>query len=342
MSGSSASVSAEAPARVLVAGLNWLGDAIMSMPALQALRAALPAPSRLDLLVKPKLAGLWRLHAAPDRVLTLEGGNLGPFRTGTALRADRYDRCVVLPNSIRSAIAPWWAGIPERTGSRQWGRRWMLTRRIDLTAASGREHQAYEMYRLMDLPPPATLPFPELRLPEAARARAAELAGGIPRPLVALIPGAARGPSKQWPEEHFAALAGRLQRERGAGLVWLGAEGDAALCGRLAAAHGGLSLAGQTPLDVFAALLARADLVVANDSGGMHLAAATGAPTIGLFGVTDPARTGPLGPRVRVLQHSAVRSRNVARDSEAGRAALAAITPDEVMSASEDLLAAPA
>lgn len=337
MSGSSASASVDPRPRVLVVGVNWLGDALMSMPALQAFRAAHPDWA-IDLLVKPKLAALWKLHGAPDRILELAPGNRGPFVTGARLRERPRERAYILPNSIRSALAPWWARIPVRRGAGGGGRSWLLTERVDLTPAPGRTHQAFEAYRLLGLPEPATLPNPVLRIPREAREQAELLAEGVARPRVALIPGAARGPSKQWPEPHFTALATRLKRDLGAGCLWLGTPDDHDLCGRLAAATGGRSLAGRTGLHGFAAALAGSDLVVANDSGGMHLAAALGTPTIGLFGLTDPARTGPLGPRAVVLQKATGGAREIARDSRDARDALARILPDEVFDTAARLL----
>jgi heptosyltransferase-2 len=324
----------------LVVGVNWLGDALMSMPALQDFRAAHPELA-IDLLVKPKLSALWKLHAAPDRLLELAPGPTGPFQTGARLRAYRHRRAVILPNSIRSALPPWWAGIPERRGAAGGARRLLLTQVVDLPSApADRAHQAYEAYRLFGLPGPDTLPAPVLRIPREAREQAERLLEGVAEPRVALIPGAARGPSKQWPEEHFRALAGRLRQELGAGCLFLGTPDDEALCGRLAAATGGRSLAGRTGLHGFAAALAAARLVVANDSGGMHLAAALGAPTIGLFGLTDPARTRPLGPRVVVLQRAEGVSRDIPRDSPRARAALARISPAEVFDTARALLQA--
>ena len=158
-------------------------------------------------------------------------------------------------------------------------------------------------------------------------------------PTVCVIPGAARGESKRW--TGFAAAAkivlGQCPDCR---ILVAGSANESTLCARVAAeiGPGAANVAGRTSLAEFAALLGHCRLVLCNDSGGMHLAAAVGTPLVALFGITDPARTGPLGERIRLLQHSERRSRDVPRTSAAAQAALRAISVAEAVAAVADLL----
>ncbi len=340
MTGSSASASAADPPapdeRILVCGTNWVGDTVMSMPALQALRAAAP-DAWICLLAKPRVAPLWTLSPVPDEVLELSPGWRGVRAAARAARAASFTRAYVLPHSVRAALVPWLAGIPLRIGLRGGIRDPLLTRAIAPPTEPARAHQAWESLRLFGLDGNgAALPPPALSLPARTRAAACAALAPLPRPVVGLLPGAARGPAKRWPVTRFAALAQRLAAERECGVVALGTAGEAADCAAIAAAAGtrGLSLAGRSDLIGWAALLAACDLVVANDSGGMHLAAALGVPVVAIFGATDPRRTGPLGRSATLVQAPGIaRDRDVARRSRRAQRALSIIEPETVFDA---------
>lgn len=329
--------------RVLVCGVNWIGDSVMSMPALQAYRRAHPA-ARITLLIKRSLVPLWKLHGAPDEILPLEEGLRGTFRTVRRVREGQFDEAFVLPHSFRSAFIPWLAGVPVRAGLPGHWRDAMLTRVVRPRAEPGREHQAYEYLDLM-APNAAGAPLdpPRLRVPDSILTAARERLAQVPAPRIGLLPGAARGPAKRWPAGHFVELGRRLAAQDRGGLVVLGVSQEAALCEHVARGIGpaALDLAGQTTLAEWIALLGLCDVVVANDSGGMHLAAAVGTPVVALYGITDPGKTGPLGPACRVLQHSEARSRDVPRESPEAIRRLAAITPEQAHEAVAQALAAP-
>lgn len=334
---------------ILIIGLNWIGDAVMSMPALQIYRLEHP-DAEIVLLVKPGLVPLWEMHSAPDRILMQNGS----FQTVRRLRRSVYGRAFIFPNSFRSAYLPFAAGVPRRIGPRGHWRRLLLTECIRL----GGGHQQFEYMNILGVqgePPPPRLQvshdaFRSLErklhhltnigrsMTAVLQALEAERADGS-RPVVTLLPGAARGPSKRWPAEHFIALARRLWKELDAVVVLSGGPDDAAACAQIAAAAGDdvLNLAGQTTLKEWAALLKISDCVVANDSGGMHLAAALGTPVAAIYGQTDPKKTGPLGRHI-VLQKSDMQNRRIRRNSEAARHALEGVMPDEVFDAVRGLL----
>lgn len=338
MNGSSASVSNNRP-RILLVGVNWIGDTLMAMPAVQAWRRRHPE-AHLTVLVKPGLAGLWKLHGAPDAILTYRNGLRALVRAARLIRAGRFDQAYVLPHSIRSALVPFLAGVPLRLGLPGTGRRWLMHRVVQPDRRPGRFHQGFEYADLL-VPEEALrlLEPPQLILPPAARAEVTALVGDRPRPWLAVMPGAARGPAKRWPTDRFAAVARRWLAERKGGVLLLGGRDDAEVCARMAADLGpaACDLAGRTSLAGWAAVLQAADAVVANDSGGMHLAAAVDVPVVAVFGLTDPEQTGPLGRRIRVVQEAGERRRDIARDSAEAQKRLAAISPERVYQALQDV-----
>lgn len=341
MTGSPASASTDRPDgagdRVVVCGVNWIGDTIMSLPALQAYRAAHPA-THLALLVKPGMAGLWAMSPVPDDVLLLEEGGVGLLRTVSRLKAGRFDRAFVLPHSFRSALVPFLARVPDRRGMPGHGRDFMLTRVLPPRGGEGREHQAFEYLDLLapdqGVPNQVIPDPPALRPDDASMDRARALLAPATDVWIGFIPGAARGPSKQWPAAHFIELGRMLCEREGVRIAVMGAPNETLLCEEVATAvgDGAVSLAGRTDLPTWAAVLAGCNVVACNDSGGMHLAAAVGTPVVALYGITDPGKTGPLGP-AQVIQHAERKARDVPRDSEEARLSLASILPKEVYDA---------
>jgi heptosyltransferase-2 len=318
---------------VLICAPNWIGDSIMSMPAIQCFRRDRPGV-HIALLAKSGVAPLWQLHPAPDDVIALPPGAFGTLRCAFRLRCRSFQQAFILPNSFRSAWIPWLAGVPERIGFRGHFRRLLLTNAMVCPDDIAQRHQAWEYMRLLcpHHAEFASLEEPALRIPPETREALARLLDAARGPYLVLLPGAARGPSKRWPAEHFVALGRKWTAEVGARVVVSGAPDEKHLCEKVAQGigSGALNLAGRTTLKEWAALLAAAELVVCNDSGGMHLASAVGTPVIALYGITDPAKTGPLGQRALVLQRSPERHRDVPRRSADAAKWLASITPEQV------------
>lgn len=283
-------------ARLLLRSPNWLGDAVMALPAVRALRKANPGDA-LIVAAPAKLAALWR--ACPDvaEVVALEQPR--KYRaTVPALRRAKAEAALLFPNSLRTALEARLAGIGEvRALEAGWLRDRLLT---DAVARPDfdfdRLHQKYAYLALA-----AALGASEADGDDADGPYLRVASSG--RAGVVLCPGAAYGPAKRWPAERFAEV-GRALLERGLGPVTVtGAEADAAACAAVAAAiPGARNTAGQTPLEEFMAAIAGARLVVTNDSGAMHLAAALGTPGAAVFGSTEPRKTGPIAPCVRVVR----------------------------------------
>jgi len=329
-----------AAAPLLVCAPNWLGDGIMCMPAVQEYRAAHDTP--LAVLVKPGLAPLWRMQAAADEILVYTPEARETVRAAARLRRRVFRGAVVLPNSFRSAFLPWAGRVSPRRGRCGHWRGPLLTDVAAPGAAAAAGHQAGEYYELLGMPPADPVPPPRLTPGPEAEEECRRRFGIEPgRRYAALSPGAARGPSKRWPEEHFAAV-GRALAGRGAAIVILGGRDEAALCERVAEAVGGSarSLAGRASLPAAAAVLAHCAVAVTNDSGGMHLAAAAGTRVVAVFGLTDPAKTGPLGPGHTVIAAPGARgARDIPRASAEAAACLRGIDPERVASAAIEALA---
>ncbi len=294
------------PARVVVLAPNWLGDAVMALPALQSVRAAFPA-AHLAVAARPSVAALYAMVPGVAAVLPLEsrGGlsNVRRWRRDAArLAAERFDLAVLLPNAFMAAWITAQARIPERWGYDTDLRGRWLTKALRRPAPS--VHQADYYLALTTAAGLAPAPrVARLDVPEAARDAAARLVPA--RDYVVLAPGAAYGRAKQWPPERFAAVARTLWQTRGVTAVLVGAGGDAVAGAdvkqALLALPGGadtgaalVDLIGKTDLATLAGVLAGARAVVANDSGAMHLAGAVGAPVVAIFGPTNEQQTAPL------------------------------------------------
>jgi heptosyltransferase II len=342
-----------APRRILVRGVNWLGDAVMTTPALLRLREALPE-AHLTLLTHEKLASLWERHPSLDAILTFSPSE-SLWSVARRLRAERFQTVVVLPNSPRSALEVWLAQIPQRIGYSRPCWSWVLTRAIAPRPGKGRMsrrsvsevrrlisqsegarspatprpqdrsvHQIYDYLHLAavlganpePLPPRLEITAEEVQQAEqdflaGLRQRAAEASPDKPLILLGLNPGAEYGPAKRWPAESFAAVAREVRRKHG-NCAWLifGSAGDWQLCSDIAglAAGGGVNLAGKTSLRQLMALLKLCRVLLTNDSGPMHVAAALGTPVVVPFGSTAPILTGPGLPgdaRHQLLQAAA-------------------------------------
>lgn len=294
--------------RILIVAPSWVGDAILSEPLVALLREPLE-PAIVDILAPAWCAPVYARMRGVRSIIENPIGHrelkLGLRRSlARTLRANAYTRAFILPNSFKSALMPWLARIPRRIGYVG------EARRILLTDARKLDRRAYP--RLVDrfvalaagpgeLPPIS--PVPGL-VPNAANAAEAMRALGLSthRPVAALCPGAEYGPAKRWPTEHFITLARRLVDSGYA--VWLiGSPKDRPSADPIAAAVPDVRNAcGRTDIGTAIDLLAQASVVVSNDSGLMHAAAAVGRPLVALFGSSSPEYTPPLSPLARVAR----------------------------------------
>jgi heptosyltransferase-2 len=286
--------------RVVIRAPNWLGDAVLALPAMAAVRRAF-AHATLAVAAPPSIAPLFEedTPVRPDAIVTLAGkADVAPLRAG------RFDAVVLLPNSFRSAWVARRAGIPERWGYGGAFRRPLLTRAIPRPRRRALHHAEYyrALVRGLGIDVPADDgPSIRPRQATAARADAALARDGVAAAdtLVGLAPGAAYGHAKRWPPRRVADLVVRLSRERGAVCVLVGAAGDREAGREIESAVPPdvrvVNLIGRTDLRLLIGILARCRAFVSNDSGAMHLAAAAGLPVTAIFGPTDERVTAPIG-----------------------------------------------
>lgn len=317
------------PRRLLVRGVNWLGDAVMTTPALLRLREALPE-THITLLTQEKQAGLWQEHPAVDEVITFARKE-GIFRVARRLRQGCFDTALVLPNSVRTGLEVWLAGIPRRVGYAGGWRDWLLTQAVPRRAdvVEMRKRTVEEVRRLVAGAQPAGSEtgapaashhlFHYLHLAAALGAKAEPLAPHLAVSdaevaavkakfnlpdglLLGLNAGAEYGPAKRWPADRFIAAAKELRARLNCGFVIFGGPADNSLAAEIGAALtvsgpqsavSVTSLAGRTSLRELCAALRACRVVLTNDTGPMHIAAAVGTRVVALFGSTSPELTCP-------------------------------------------------
>ena len=301
------------PGRILVKEVNWLGDVVMSLPALRAIRRAWPR-AHLAVLVKKELASFFDGAGWIDEVIPYSvGRGLSGFfdrrRIVGEIRSRRFDLGVLFPNSFEAALWIAMAGIRRRAGYVVDARGAMLTIKAWPPPASLTDHQVnywLAMVRATGVADGRTDDFAiDVHGPHRERMREWIAANRKRpgRPLFAVAPAAAYGPAKEWPADSYGALIDLLNDRDHAEVVLVGAPVERAKCEEVAAASksGTMIAAGHTNIGELIGLLSLCDGFIGNDSGCMHLAGALGIPTVAIFGSTNPNRTGPLGTKTRVI-----------------------------------------
>lgn len=311
------------PAKILVRVPNWVGDAVLCLPALETLREKFPA-AELIVLARPNVADLYRGRPGVEHVLVFDHrgrhrGLAGWLRLAGELRRERFDLAVLFQNAFQAALIAFWARIPRRLGYARDARGPLLTEAISVPRQQ--EIPPHETYYYLELlrragwlaalpvveripltPAPAVVERMRTRLREDGL----ENGAGSGQLQVVLAPGASYGSAKCWLPERYAELADRLVETYDAAVLLCGTAAEAslrqAIADRMQAQP--ISLVGATTLEEFLAVLSFSDLFIGNDSGAMHLAAGLGLPQVVLFGPTDEAGTGPLNPRARLVKHA--------------------------------------
>ncbi|HEY3698983.1 MAG TPA: lipopolysaccharide heptosyltransferase II [Spongiibacteraceae bacterium] len=299
---------------ILIVGPAWVGDMVMAQTLFKLLRQRSPQPD-IDVLAPawslPLLARMPEVRRAI--AIPLGHGKLEigvRYRLGNGLRTQHYDQAILLPNSFKSALTPWFARIPQRTGWRGEMRYGLLNdlRILDTQKYPLMVQRFAALAFDPDAPLPAALPKPQLTIDSVARTQLLQrfqLDSALP--ILALCPGAEFGPSKRWPERHYAQVAAAML-ERDWQIAIFGSEKDRAVAENIVALLPAArrsriaNLAGATQLEQAVDLLSATAAVVSNDSGLMHIAAATGRPLVVVYGSTSPAFTPPLAEHVEILQ----------------------------------------
>ncbi len=339
--------------KILIRSTNWLGDALLTTPAIHRLKTHLPE-AELTVLARPGVAQLFETNPDIRQVILYENegrhrGIRGKWLLAQALKQQLFEIVVHFPHSFESAWISFLSGIPVRVGYATEGRGRLLTQARPLPPEFNEQHQVRSFVQLLEglgireIPDPERHPL-RLRVAEhwkdQAGRRLSSFGVSPDEPLIGLAPGAQYGPAKCWPFSSYEALAERIQRRRGVRVILLGAARDAlgVAPGRGKITEGPfINLLGQTTLGEALALVEHCQAVVSNDSGLMHVAAALNRPLVALFGSTSPERTGPWGGTSRVIRKPCPCSPCVRKECREDRFCLEAISVDEVWEALEDL-----
>jgi heptosyltransferase II len=297
--------------RILVRATNWVGDAVMSLPALRALRQRFPR-AEISILAKPWVADLYGREPFCNRLIPYDARSAGAkWKAARDLRQYGFACAILLQNAFEAAAAAWAARIPERIGYARDGRSFLLTRAIPVPHRGeipGHERFYYlELLRragIIDAMPANDL----IRLDGAAAAREAGLDRfhqlKMTERVIGVSPGAAYGSAKRWLPERFAEAADQVARQLDAWVAIFGSKDERELCAQVEAMlHApARNFAGETTLAEFIEMAAACRVYLTNDSGAMHIASALGVPTVAIFGATDDVATGPTGPLARVVR----------------------------------------
>ena len=299
--------------RLLIRSANWIGDAVMTTPAVQAIRKGFPN-AHISLLAKPWVAPVFEKSDHIDRLLIYDGerrhkGFFGKFRLARDLEQYDFDAAILLQNAFEAALISFLAEIPIRIGYSRDARRLLLTHAVPCTKEIKTKHQTeYYLNILRRIGIESDNRSLYLNLNQNDRLRAKKILSeqhlSLDDKIIGINPGATYGPAKQWPPDRFARLADRIHAFTGVRIIIFGGPGDQKLGQEISEKmrHRPLDLSGKTSLGEAMALIEKCDLFITNDSGLMHVAAALDVPLVAVFGSTNPVATGPLGSHSRVVQ----------------------------------------
>ncbi len=341
--------------KILVRATNWVGDAVMSVPALQALRRHFPE-AHIAILARPWVADLYGREPFCDEVIPYSPprgwrGLAEKWTLARALREHRFECAILLPNAFEAAALARLAGIPVRIGYARESRGWLLSHAIP-TPDNG-ETPAHQRFYYLELLKRAGLIQKDsgdgpIRLSgTGAAARLGRLRfqeAAMTGSVIGVSPGAAYGGAKRWLPERFAAAAVHVARERRASVALFGSKEEFSICQSVreaveAAGLQSINFAGATSLADFIELAAACEVFLTNDSGPMHIASALGVPTIAVFGATDDLATGPTGEHTRVIRVPVDCSPCLLRECPIDHRCMTSVSAEMVAQAALDLVA---
>ncbi len=308
--------------KILVRGTNWIGDAVMSIPALRELRRIFPDAS-ITLLTREWADGLFRDAEFIDEIVTFEKNRWvakDVYDNSQFLRDDRFDLAVLLPNSFESALTTFLTRIPRRFGYNKDVRGLLLTDPIPVPEWKNRRHEVFYYLNLvaeierrmlgretvLQNEPDVSLGISDERR-DAARELLQNYGVDLKKKIVALGAGSTNSLAKRWPAENFAQLADLIAEEFGANVILLGSPEETKIANSVASAARStvIDLTGKTQLDEAVGVLSVVDSVISNDMGLAHVAPAVGTPTVAVFGPTNPETTRPFSANAVVVRSTA-------------------------------------
>lgn len=334
---------------ILIRGTNWIGDVVMTLPAVAAIRKTFSG-ARISVLVKPWVAEVFHLCPEVDEVIIYQqpgvhSGITGMIRLIKELRAGKFDAAILFQNAIEAAIITLLAGIPIRAGYNSDARGLLLTHLVKRTKAIRKVHQVHyylEMVKSLGCKSADTDAY--LKLPDSYSSLADRLIQehGIDNQklFVGIAPGATYGAAKKWYPERFAMVADRLIKDFSAEIILFGSKGDMDSADTLQRNAGQklVNVAGKTSLKEAIALIGHCRLFISNDSGLMHVAGALNIPTIAIFGSTNPVTTSPPGKRSVVIHKDVPCAPCLKKTCPKSFECMDQISADEVYEAAKKLL----
>jgi lipopolysaccharide heptosyltransferase II len=331
------------PFRILIRSSNWLGDAVMSMPAVRAIKNGRP-DVHVTIAAPEKIAPMWKLIPEVDAIISLPEDSL--LSVVRLFRQQMpFDVAILFPNSLRVALESWLSGIPRRVGYRGRCRSWLVNQIVrERRKPRAPEHHSLRFLRIArecgaEIEETSAVQRPKL---DVQLSDSNELSTINHQPVkIGLCPGAEYGPAKRWLPERFAEAASKISAQSTVQWILLGTKNDAAIGEQIAAAIGDhcVNRIGQTTLDQLIDELRQCRLLLTNDTGTMHLAALLGVPVVAIFGSTEPRLTGPLGNGHIVLRHHVECSPCFLRECPIDFRCMKAVTADEVAAAVLSMLA---
>ncbi|HXX99731.1 MAG TPA: lipopolysaccharide heptosyltransferase II [Candidatus Limnocylindrales bacterium] len=334
--------------RILIRATNWVGDAIMALPALLATRAKFPE-AHIAIVARPYVADLYRQQGICDELIPYDPQDLhrgwrGREALARELRAKNFDVALLLQNAFDAAWLVWRAGVPERIGYARDGRGVLLTKAVRVPRKG--EIPPHERFYYLELLRRAGWidrlqddKHIALRVPDAARHTALRTlveAGARPRAMrLAIGAGASYGSAKCWPPDRFAKAINEFQSQFDVDVILFGTGAESAVSSAIAAElrRPSIDLVGKTLIADLPALLSQCHLFLGNDSGAMHVAAAVGLPIVAIFGSTDPEGTAPVAPRATLVQQKPYCSPCFLRRCPTDHRCMTAVTPTMVEAA---------
>jgi len=302
--------------RILIRGVNWIGDAVLTLPAIQSIRRSFP-DSHIALLVKPWVSGLFKENRDIDEIILYDDchrGISGRIRLSRELRKKKFDTAILLQNAFDAALITWLAGIPKRIGYKRDGRGLLLTDAVSIKPEILEQHQVHYYLDLLNsagIKTSVTEPYISISETERtwARNHLSSCFSDSTTPLIGINPGAAYGSAKRWLPERFAELIIKIFTEINGRVIIFGNESETEIANEIITEINRLKIklkienyrsrlllmSGKTDLRELASLISECDAFITNDSGPMHMASALLVPVIAIFGSTSPVKTGPFG-----------------------------------------------
>jgi len=346
--------------KILIRGVNWIGDAVITIPAVRSVRRAFP-DAHISLLVRPWVAEIFKESPDINEIILYDDrfkGWRGKFKLAKKLREKGFDKAILFQNAFDAALITWLSGIPERIGYNRDGRALLLTKAVPVEKAVLQQHQVYyylDLLRSAGIEPSDTQPYVYLTDNERQSARNLLSSDFIDDngPLIGINPGATFGSAKRWPPGLFAELIIKLISELNGRIIISGGPSEIEIADEIISEVKKLKIkldidrigsrilvmAGKTSLRELAALISECDVFVTNDSGPMHMASALLVPVVAIFGSTDKTATGPFGDGHRIITKDLPCAPCMKRECPEGHLnCMTAVTADEVFDAVKEIL----